>query len=168
MSKVKVTKDLENKTLIIERTFDAPKEKLWRFYAEKDLFEKWWGPEGWETTAKEFDFKVGGRIHYDMHCVDRNQGEYFDMHSWGMMEIETLDAPTKFIAKDFFSNAEGTVDEDKPTQKFNVELVETDGKTTLISRSITNSVEELEELLKMGMVEGFDSQLNKLEKLLSE
>lgn len=72
MAEVNVTKDLENKLLIIEHIANGSKEKVWQAYADKELFEKWWGPEEWETTAKEFDFRLGGRIHYDMHCVDTN------------------------------------------------------------------------------------------------
>lgn len=166
MDKVKVTKDLENNTLIIERAFDAPKEKLWRAYADKDWFEKWWGPEGWETTTKEFDFSQGGRIHYCMKCVDENQGEWFGQESWGFMEITAIDEPNSFSAKDFFSNPEGTVQEGMPTQRFMVEIVERDGQAVLVSHSITESAEALEELVKMGMVEGFASQLNRLVTLL--
>src|SRR4051812_2558940 len=129
--KVTVTKDLENNTLIIERTFDAPKDKLWRAYADKEWFEAWWGPEGWQTTTKEFNFTPGGEIHYAMKCVDENQGEWFGQESWGLMRLLTIDAPNSFEAQDNFSNPEGTVDETLPTQKFVVELVEADGKTTL-------------------------------------
>lgn len=167
MDNVKVTKDLENKTLIIERVFNAPKEKLWRAYADKEWFEKWWGPEGWETTTKEFNFTVGGRIHYGMKCVDKNQGEWYGQESWGLMELESINEPNSFIAKDYFSNPEGTIQEDMPIQRFEVELVEENGKTRFISRSITESAEQLEELVKMGMVEGFASQLNKLDGLLA-
>lgn len=166
MDSVKVTKDLETRTLTIERVFDAPKEKLWRAYADKEWFEKWWGPEGWETTTKEFDFRAGGRIHYCMKCVDENQDEWFGQEAWGLMEIESIDEPNSFSARDFFSNAEGTVDTNMPSQKFAVELIEEEGKIRLVSRSITDSAEQLEELLKMGMVEGFSSQLNKLEDLV--
>jgi uncharacterized protein YndB with AHSA1/START domain len=168
MEQVKVTKDLENKTLIIERTFDAPKEKLWRAYADKEWFEKWWGPEGWQTTVKEFDFIPGGKIHYGMKCVDENQGEWFGQESWGLMQLEAIDEPNSFAAKDQFSDADGVINEQMPTQRFEVEFVEEGGKTRLISRSITDTVEKLEELVKMGMVEGFSSQLNKLEQLLAE
>jgi uncharacterized protein YndB with AHSA1/START domain len=168
MEQVKVTKDLENKTLIIERTFDAPKEKLWRAYADKEWFEKWWGPEGWQTTVKEFDFVPGGKIHYGMKCVDENQGEWFGQESWGLMQLESIDEPNSFATKDSFSDADGNINDQMPTQRFEVEFVEENGKTRLISRSITDSVEKLEELVKMGMVEGFSSQLNKLERLLAE
>jgi uncharacterized protein YndB with AHSA1/START domain len=166
MDKVKVTKDLENNTLIIERTFDAPKEKLWRAYADKEWFEKWWGPEGWETTTKEFDFKTGGKIHYGMKCVDKHQGEFFGQESWGLMHLDSVEEPDRFLATDFFSDADGEINKEMPSQKFQVELVEDGGKTTLRSLSITESPEQLEQLLKMGMVEGFASQLNKLETLL--
>ncbi|HSE61750.1 MAG TPA: SRPBCC domain-containing protein [Candidatus Saccharimonadales bacterium] len=168
MAETKVTKDTENKTLIIEREFDAPKEKLWKAYADKDWFEKWWGPEGWQTTTKTFEFKVGGHIHYGMKCVDKNQGEWFGQESWGLMEITKIDQMNSFEALDHFSNPEGTVDQNMPTQKFIVEFVEENGKTKLVSRSVCDTAEQLEQLVKMGMVEGFSSQLNRLEALLAE
>lgn len=167
MVKTKVTKDIENKTLTIERVFDAPMEKLWRAYADKEWFETWWGPQGWQTTTKEFDFTVGGRIHYGMKCVDENQGEWFGQESWGLMEIESLDEPRRFSAKDFFSDANGTINQDMPPQRFEVEFVEEDGKTRMINRSIVESADQLEQLIKMGMVEGFSSQLERLEALLA-
>ena len=167
MEKVKVSKDLENKTLIIERTFDAPKEKLWRAYSNKEWFEKWWGPEGWETTAKEFDLKPGGKIHYCMKCVDENQVEWFGREACGLMYIEKVDESNSFSADDYFSDAEGTINEQMPIQKFEVEFIEEGGKTRLVNRSLLETAEQLEELSKMGMVEGFTSQLNKLEKLLN-
>lgn len=165
---VKITKDLENKTLIIEREFDAPKDKVWKAYAEKDWFEKWWGPEGWETTAKEFSFKPGGRVHYDMKCVDENQGEWFGQSSWGIMVIESIDAPHSFTYTDYFSDEAGTLNKAMPTLKVTNEFVEENGKTKLISRSIADTADQIEELIKMGMVEGFTSQLLKLDELLTE
>ena len=168
MDKTKVTKDVENKTLIIERTFDAPKEKLWRAYADKDWFEKWWGPEGWETTAKTFDFRDGGTIHYGMKCVDEHQGEWFGQESWGLMILRDVNEPHSFAALDHFCDADGNINTDMPSQTFEVEFIEADGKTTLVSRSVLNTVEELEVMLKTGMVEGFSSQLNKLETLLAQ
>ncbi len=168
MAEVKVSKDLESKTLTIECVVNAPKEKVWRAYSDKEWFEKWWGPEGWDTTAKEHDFRPGGRIHYGMKCVDESQGEWFGQESWGIMEIESIDELNAFSAKDYFSDSEGVINTEMPTQRFEVELVDEGGKTRLVNRSILDSAEQLEQLLKMGMVEGFSSQLNKLEELLAE
>lgn len=168
MADVKVTKDLENKTLIIEFVANGSKEKVWCAYAEKEQFEKWWGPEGWETRTKEFDFRPGGRVHYCMKCVDKNQGEWFGQESWGLIVMQEVHAPDSFVGKDYFSDAEGNQNNDMPGQTMSVELTEENGKTRIISRSITETAEQLEELVKMGMVEGFSSQLNRLEALLAE
>lgn len=167
MAKTQVTKDLDNKTLIIEQTFDVPKEALWHAYADRAQFETWWGPVGWETNVKEFDFQPGGRIHYGMTCVDESQGEWFGRESWGLMEITSIDEPNSFTGRDYFSDADGTINENMPPQNFVVEFVDDDGKTRMVNRSIVGSIEQLEELIKMGMVEGFSSQLEKLEKLVT-
>ncbi|HIA91908.1 TPA: SRPBCC domain-containing protein [Candidatus Saccharibacteria bacterium] len=156
----------EGTTLTIERTFNGSAEKLWQAYADKETFEAWWGPEGWETTAKEFDFKEGGRIHYDMHCVDKNQGDWYDQHSWGLMFIEQINKPTNFNYTDVFSDESGEPNKDMPTLKTNVQLVEQDGKTTMIIKATCETAEQIKELLEMGMVEGFSSQMNKLDRFL--
>lgn len=168
MADVKVTKDLENKTLTVEAVVNGPKEKVWQFYADKDLFEKWWGPEGWETTAKEFDFRPGGRVHYDMHCVDKAQGEWYNQHSWGIMNIESIDEGNSFVYQDAFSDESGTVNPELPTMQCTNELIEEDGKTRIVSTIQAETTEQLEEVLKMGIEEGWSSQLEKLEGLLSE
>lgn len=167
MSDVKVTKDLENKKLIIEFTANGPVEKVWQAYAQKDLFEKWWGPEGWETTAKEFDFVPGGRVHYGMKCVDENQGEWFGQTSWGVMQIETVEDGKRFTYKDYFSDEAGVLNEEMPALTVTNEFIEEDGKTKIVSTSLADSAEQIEQLIQMGMVEGFSSQLNKLDTLLS-
>ncbi len=168
MADVKVTKDLENKTLTVEAVVNGSKDRVWRFYADKESFEKWWGPEGWETTAKEFDFRPGGRVHYDMHCVDKNQGEWYDQHSWGIMDIENVDEGNSFVYQDAFSDESGAVNPELPTMQCTNKLVEEDGKTRIISTIVAETAEQLEEVLKMGIEEGWSSQLDKLDALLAE
>ncbi len=166
MPKTVLKKDLKNKKFVIERTFDAPKQKVWPAYADKEFFEKWWGPQGWETTLKEHDLRPGGRVHYCMKCVDKNQDEWYGQESWGLMEVESVDEPNGFVYLDYFSDASGAKKDDMPGLKIEVELDEKDGKTVLRSICYAGSVEDIEKLVKMGMYEGFDSQLDKLEKLL--
>lgn len=166
MSDVKVTKDLDNKKLIIEYLANGPKEKVWKAYTEKDLFEHWWGPEGWQTTVKEFNFVPGGKIHYGMKCVDENQGEWFGQTSWGLMDIQTINAQDSFTYIDYFSDENGGINAELPALTVTNEFVEEDGKTRIISTSFADSAEQIEQLIKMGMVEGFSSQLTRLDVLL--
>ncbi len=163
MDKTKVTKDFENKTLIIERTFNAPRERVWEAYANPEKFAQWWGPEGFETTVKEFSFVPGGKNHYGMKCVDERQTEWFGQTSWGMMAFESVDRPNSFTYKDYFSDEAGTIKEDMPAMTITMDLVEEDGKTKLVSRGVVESKEQLEQLVNMGMIEGLTSTLDKLE-----
>ncbi len=166
MANVKVTKDLQNKKLVIEYLANGSLEKVWRAYTDKDWFEKWWGPEGWETTVKEFSFEPGGRVHYGMKCVDKNQGEWFGQESWGMMDIQAVNDPKSFTYKDYFSDAQGTLNTEMPVMVVTNEFTEEDGKTKIVSTCLADSAEQIEELLKMGMIEGFSSQLTKLDTLV--
>ena len=166
MEKTNVTKDLESKTLTIERTFNAPKEEVWKFYTEKEWFEQWWGPEGWETTVKVFNFTPGGHVHYEMRCIDEQQTEWFGKSSWGAMVIESVDEPNSFSYKDYFSDETGMLNNEMPVLTVTNNFIEEDGRTRLVSVSQADSAEQIEELLNMGMIEGFSSQMDKLDKLL--
>jgi uncharacterized protein YndB with AHSA1/START domain len=166
VGEVKVTKDLQNKKLVIEYVASGRIEKVWQAYTDKDLFEKWWGPEGWDTIAKEFSFHPGGRIHYGMKCVDPHQHDWFGRYSWGIMEIEDVEEMKSFTCRDYFSDEEGNKNLSFPTLKITNEFVEEDGKTRIISTSYADTEDQIEELIKMGALEGFSSQLAKLEKLV--
>lgn len=165
MSEVKVTKDLENKKLIVEYTASGPKEKVWQAYADKGVFEKWWGPEGWDTITKEFNLTPGGKIHYGMECTDESQGEWFGQTSWGVMDIIEVHPTDSFTYKDYFSDEAGIPSQELPALKVTNEFIEKDGKTRIVSTSFADSAEQIEQLINMGMIEGFTSQLNKLDKL---
>lgn len=169
MNEVKVTKDSENKTLVIEREFDGSVDKVWKAYADKETFEKWWGPEGWETTTKEFNFVSGGRVHYGMKCVDEQQGEWFGQTSWGLMALESVEDGKSFTYKDYFSDENGVLNQELPVLTITNEFVDLgDGRSKLVSRSVADNAEQIEELIKMGMLEGFSSQLTKLDAMLAE
>jgi len=165
---IQVNRDLDNKSLVIEFVVDAAKDMVWRIYADKETFERWWGPEGWVTTTKAFEFKPGGRVHYAMKCVDENQGEWFGKESWGIMDIQSIDEGKSFTYLDHFSDEHGEINREMPSLTITNEFIEEDGKTRVISRCRGERPEQIEELIKMGMIDGFKSQLNKLERLMKE
>lgn len=167
MAELKIDKDLDNKTLTLTYVADGPKDKVWRAYADKEWFEKWWGPEGWETTTKQFDFRPGGVVHYGMKCVDENQGEWFGQISWGLMDVQSVDEGNSFTYQDFFSDENGSKNTELPALTVTNTFTEENEKTTIVSRSVADSAEQIEELLKMGMAEGFASQLRKLDSLVN-
>jgi uncharacterized protein YndB with AHSA1/START domain len=166
-NKTIATTDTETKALVMKRTFDAPKDAVWRAYADKEWFVQWWGPEGFETSVKQFDFAPGGRNHYGMKGIDPQQTEWFGQTAWGIMAYETISEPDSLRYKDYFCDEAGTIDDSLPAMTIVVELTESDGKTTVTSTSYADSLEDIETLLAMGVVDGYSSSCDKLARLLS-
>ncbi|MGL4743464.1 MAG: SRPBCC family protein [Dermatophilaceae bacterium] len=52
----------------IERTFDVPRETVWRLWTEPDEMARWWHPEGMTTPRDSVtaDLRPGGRYTYTM------------------------------------------------------------------------------------------------------
>ena len=86
-----VKSHIEGTTLIMERLFKAPRQLVFEAFSTPAHLEKWWGPSGWETKVYSFDFKPGGIWHYCMTCVDKEQGVFYGMESWGKSTFIDID-----------------------------------------------------------------------------
>ncbi|MBL4663317.1 MAG: SRPBCC domain-containing protein [Flavobacteriaceae bacterium] len=58
--------DLNNRTLSLQRTIDAPVQLVWEAWAQPGHIAHWWGPKGMKTKVIEHDFKVGGAWKFSM------------------------------------------------------------------------------------------------------
>jgi uncharacterized protein YndB with AHSA1/START domain len=47
----------EDRTLVIERVFKAPPERVFKAWTDADILARWWGPEGFHA---KLDVRVGG------------------------------------------------------------------------------------------------------------
>lgn len=63
-------------SLTIERSYQAPIEDMWELWTTKAGIEAWWGPVGFRVAVNEIDFKVGGKLNYDMIAVGKEQIEF--------------------------------------------------------------------------------------------
>ena len=61
----------------LERTFEAPRELVFRAFTDPDQVPQWWGPEGFHTPREkvEIEPRVGGRYHVVM--VQSDSGAEF-------------------------------------------------------------------------------------------
>ena len=62
-------------TLNLRRTFQAPREKVFRAWTDPEELKKWWGPEGYATPSAEVDLRVGGKYRLGMRKLP--DGETF-------------------------------------------------------------------------------------------
>ncbi|MDU5949512.1 MAG: SRPBCC domain-containing protein, partial [Paenibacillus macerans] len=112
------------KVLVLERVFNAPRELVFSMFKEAEHLKHWWGPRGWEVTVCNIDFRPGGVWHYCMKCMDRNQGEFYGMESWGKGVYKEIDEPDRFVYTDYFSDAEGNVNEELPATVVAMEFID--------------------------------------------
>lgn len=52
------------------RVIGAPRETVFRAFADQEQLAKWWGPAGFTNTFREFDFRPGGYWRFVMHGPD--------------------------------------------------------------------------------------------------
>jgi uncharacterized protein YndB with AHSA1/START domain len=53
---------VKHATFTVERDYDAPPPKVWRAWSDRDEKAAWFsGPEDWDTSELELDFRIGGR-----------------------------------------------------------------------------------------------------------
>lgn len=62
MSEIETTDD----RLTVTRTFDVPRERVWRAMTDPDRVDAWWGPDGFTTTTEAMDVRPGGVWTFEM------------------------------------------------------------------------------------------------------
>ncbi|WP_312117451.1 SRPBCC domain-containing protein [Brevibacillus reuszeri] len=169
MSKNAMVSRVENdRVLVLERVFDAPRELVFQMFKEAEHLKRWWGPRGWEIPVCNVDFRPGGVWHYCMKCVDPNQGDFYGMESWGKGVYKEIVEPEMFSYTDYFSDAEGNINTELPATEVTLEFVEQGGKTKLVNRGEYVSAEALKTVMDMGMLQGITETWDRLEERLNE
>jgi uncharacterized protein YndB with AHSA1/START domain len=55
-----------DRTLVIERIFSAPPDRVFRAWTDPATLAKWWGPEGFTTPEYKMDVRPGGKYRTTM------------------------------------------------------------------------------------------------------
>jgi len=153
----------EGSVLTLQRVFDAPRELVFRAFTEAEHLKHWWGPRGWEVTECQVDFREGGSWFYCFKCMDKEQGDFYGMESWGKAIYGEIDAPANYAYVDYFSDAEGTINEEMPAAKSTMIFHEQEGgKTRVVCHSSYASEEALQQVIAMGMEQGITETWDRL------
>ncbi len=158
----------DDRVLVLERVFDAPRDLVFKMFQEPEHLKRWWGPRGWELPVCSVDFRPGGVWHYCMKCVDQNQGEFYGMESWGKGVYKEIVEPETIVYSDYFSDAEGNTNETMPSTGIKLEFIDLGGRTKLVNRAEYVSAEDLKTVMDMGMLQGITETWDRLEERLNE
>src|SRR5215216_1112396 len=69
-----------DREIVISRVIDAPRELVFEAFTEIRHLSRWWGPAGFTTTTRAFEFRVGGAWDFVMHGPDGT--DYQEWISW--------------------------------------------------------------------------------------
>ena len=69
-----------DREIVISRVISAPRELVFEAFSEVRHLSQWWGPDGFTTTTRAFEFRVGGEWIFVMHGPDGT--DYQEWISW--------------------------------------------------------------------------------------
>ncbi len=95
---------MDTRTIHITRIFNAPRERVWKAWTERDMVKQWWGPKDFTAPHIEIDFRVGGKYLYAMHGP---VGSEFDKDMWSGGEYLDIVPMEKIVATDYFTDEHG-------------------------------------------------------------
>src|SRR5438105_3044843 len=63
-------RETAEREVVVSRTFDAPRDKVFEAWTAAEKLDRWWGPNGFSNTTHQMDFRPGGSWTYTMHGPD--------------------------------------------------------------------------------------------------
>jgi uncharacterized protein YndB with AHSA1/START domain len=72
--------DLADREIVLSRVIDAPRELVFEAFTAVRHLSRWWGPKGFTTTTRSFEFRVGGAWDFVMHGPDGT--DYQEWITW--------------------------------------------------------------------------------------
>jgi uncharacterized protein YndB with AHSA1/START domain len=139
-----------DREIVISRLIDAPPELVFEAFTEVRHLSRWWGPDGFSTTTRSFEFRVGAQWDFVMHGPDGT--DYPEWITW-----------TEIVAPERIALRHGE-HRDDPNAFTSVLTFTADGAATLVEMRTVFPTRELrdEAVEKYHAVEGGTQTLNNL------
>ena len=148
----------------ITRTFDAPREAVWKAWTDPERFMHWWGPKNFTAPVSRMDLRAGGKY---LNCMKSPEGQEY----WSTGVYREIVPLERIVCTDSFADEKGNV---VPASHYNMpgewplELLVTvlfedaAGKTKMTLRHQGIPEGTMSEQTRTGWNESFD----KLEELV--
>lgn len=156
-----VDTDTQALTLTVVADFTAPLRRLWDAYLDPRDLERFWGPPGYPATFTRHDGFVGGLSNYYMTGPEGDR--YYGYWKWA-----AVDEGRSFEVRDGFAHSDGTPNADMPEGRMVFEFAETALGSRVTITSYHDSLEDLEQVLSMGQIEGMRAAMGQMDEVLAD
>lgn len=153
------------------RTFDAPRESVWKAWTERERLMEWFGPKGFKMTTAKLDFRPGGSF---LYCLQSSNGH----EMWGKFVYREITAPHRILLVNSFSDANGGITRHPMSPTWPAEMLsettftEEAGRTTVkIEWKPLNPTEEERKTFDSahaGMQQGWSGTFDQLAEYLAK
>ena len=137
----------------IERTFNAPRERVWKSMTDPKLVAQWWG-RGNKLVIERMEVERGGHWRFVEHSPQGSHG--FEGRYREVTPIERVSRTFEWDGMPGHVAVETATLEDLG-----------DGRTKLVSISLFHTVEDRDGMLSSGMESGVEQSYAALDKVLA-
>jgi uncharacterized protein YndB with AHSA1/START domain len=141
---------LSDRELMVSRLIEGPREAVFEAFTDVRHLSQWWGPKGFTTTTRTFEFSEGGVWEFTMHGPDGS--DYANWIQW--MEIR---APEVIVLR----HGEGPDDPEQFSSTFFFED-RTDGTRVTLRSEFKTKVLRDRAAEEYGAIEGANQTLDSL------
>jgi uncharacterized protein YndB with AHSA1/START domain len=155
MGTSKITAEPGSLQILVEREFDAPAEVLFRAHVDPELLKQWMGPDDLSMEIPTFEPRDGGRWDWVFTAPDGDVQRFHGVtHGRPSVENGIMGTFEWLGLPGHVSFQTMTFDEH-------------DGRTTLRSNSVFQTLEDRDGMIASGMESGMNEGYAKLDKLLA-
>jgi uncharacterized protein YndB with AHSA1/START domain len=150
MSVASFTSATSDREIVVSRTIAGPRRLVYEAYTEVRHLEQWWGPYGFTTTTRSFEFREGGVWDFIMHGPDGT-----DYPNW--IRWREIVPPERIVL------VHGTSADDPGSFVTTITLIERNGGTEITLRSLFRTKEQRDEVVeRYHAIEGGRQTLGRL------
>ena len=145
-----------DREIVISRVVDAPRELVFEAFTEVRHLSRWWGPDGFTTTTRSFEFREGGIWDFVMHGPDGT--DYAEWITW-----------TEIVAPERIALRHGE-SRDDPNTFASILTFEPDGAATrIVMRTVFPTAQLRDEAVeRYHAIEGGEQTLSNLAAYVAE
>ena len=142
-----------DRQFLVERVFDAPRDRVFAVYTDPELIPEWWGPRGTTAIVDRMDARTGG----DWRFVVRNEDGSETAFRGTYREVT---APERIVQTFEWEGMPGYVSLETAT------FEDLGDRTKVTTVSVFHHPEERDGMLDSGMEHGMNDTFTRLDEVL--
>ena len=154
MADLQVVADPGTHQIVITRSFDAPRELVYKAFTDPDAVRRWWGMGPDETVVDQLEARAGGRWRFVQRSQDGSEHGFHGVY-------HEASAPERLVYTFEWEGMPGHVLLETIT------FEEQDGKTHMTDSSVFQSVADRDGMLQSGMETGAAESYRRLDEYLA-